>query len=101
MASLSAEGAAAAAQVEALPDEQKQAVVEKVVTANENLFPKGDAGRTRIWLTLLIGLFILGLAALIASTALALKDKDFSAVIALGTAIVGGVIGLFAKSPTS
>ncbi len=100
MATLSTAGAEAAAQIEALPDDQKKAAVEKVLTANEHLFPSGDKFRTEIWMTLLIGLFALGLAALIATVVLALKDKDFSAVIALGTAIVGGIIGLFAKSPT-
>ena len=100
MATLSTEGAAAAAQIEALPDEEKKAAVQKVMAANESLFPAGDEGRTTIWMTLLIGLFVLGISALIATVILALKGKDFSAVIALGTAIVGGVIGLFAKSPT-
>lgn len=36
---------------------------------------------------------------MIATVVLANNDKDFSVMAALGTAVVGGVIGLFAKSP--
>lgn len=99
MSSLSVDGELAVARVEALPAEEKKAAVEKIMTANEGLFPQKDKNRTMIWMTLLIGLFLLGLAALIGTVYLAHSDKDYAAIIALGTAIVSGVIGLFAKSP--
>jgi hypothetical protein len=36
----------------------------------------------------------------IATVVLAKNDEDFSAMAALGTAVVGGVIGLFTTRPT-
>lgn len=87
--------------VNALTDDDKKEAAQILQVANPDLFPKSDKDRMVIWLTLVIGMFVLAVAAVIASTVLALNKKDFSAVIALGTAVVGGLFGLFAKGPTS
>jgi len=50
---------------------------------------------------LLAGLFIIAIGAIIATVILDVKDKDGTAVIALASAVVAGVIGLFANPPTS
>lgn len=101
MAAMSDQARSVVESVENLSVVDKKAVVEGVREANPDLFPSGDGGRTTIWMTLLIGLFILGIGALAATAFLAYYDKEFSGVIALGTAIVGGVVGLFSKSPTT
>lgn len=97
---LSSEAATAAEAINALPTEdEKKAAVAEVRAMNPGIFPDDNKGRTLIWMTLLIGLFVLGGGAIWATVVLALAGKDFAAIIALGTAVVGGVIGLFAKSP--
>lgn len=101
MIMLTEQGLDAASQIDALPREQKKAAVAQVLAANPDLFPTGDGDRTRLWLTLLVGLQVLGLAALAATVVLSLEGEDVSAVVALVTAIVGGLIGLFARSPGS
>lgn len=52
-------------------------------------------------MTLLIGLFTTALVAVIAGVILATQDKDATAVVALASAVVAGVIGLFSNPPTS
>jgi len=101
MASLSTAAHDAFKQVNDLGDDDKKSAAQALLEANPDLFPKSDKARLRIWLTLVIGLFVLAITAVIASTVLALNGKDFSAVISLGTAVVGGLVGLFAKSPTA
>ena len=99
---LSDEAARAANQINSLAtDDEKKAAVQEVKALNPGLFPSDNSGRTAIWVVLLVGLFALGGGAIYATVVLALSGKDSAAVIALGTAVVGGVIGLFAKSPTS
>jgi hypothetical protein len=53
-----------------------------------------------IWLSLLWILAILGGGALAAGVVLVLNGKDASAVWPIVTAVVGGLIGLMAPSPT-
>ena len=101
MATLSNEAKEAVQKLSALPSEEIKGAVDEVKTANPSLFPVDDGKRTIIWMTLLIGLFVLGITAVIGTVYLAVAGKDFAAVIALGTAVVGGVIGLFSKSPVS
>jgi hypothetical protein len=84
-----------------LTDEDKKEAARVLQVANPEIFPQNDKDRMVIWLAMVIGMFVLAVAAVVASTILALNKKDFSAVIALGTAVVGGLFGLFAKGPTS
>lgn len=100
MAALSANAQNAVAQVQALPPEEQKAVVQQV-TANPDLFPRSDASRTKLWMTLLYGLFAVALGAIIATVVLQVMDEDGTAVVALATAAVAGDIGLFANPPTS
>ena len=99
---ISANAQQAVQHLQSLPPEDQRDAVATVMTANPDLFPHGDKARTNIWMTLLVGLFVLALAAIIATVILAWKDKEGgTAVVALATAIVAGVIGLFANPPTS
>lgn len=101
MAPLSDAANEAVTRVNALVGDDKARAAKAIKQANPDLFPVSDPARTRIWMTLLIGMFALGIVAVIASTILAMNGKDFSAVIALGSGVVGGLVGLFAKSPTA
>jgi|BarGraNGADG00312_1021997.scaffolds.fasta_scaffold81013_1 hypothetical protein len=101
MAALSNEAKDVVQRISALPSEEIKGAVEEVRTANPNLFPVDDGQRTVIWMTLLIGLFVLGITSILGTVYLAVAGKEFAAVIALGTAVVGGVLGLFSKSPVT
>ena len=81
-----------------VPESEKKDVVTQL---NAQIFPTGDKYRTQIWMLLLAGLFIIAIGAIIATVILDVKDKDGTAVIALASAVVAGVIGLFANPPTS
>jgi hypothetical protein len=95
---LSNEAVNAKSAVQSLTDEnEKKQVVEQL---NSETFPTDNAGRTLIWVILLVGLFVIAGAAIIAAANLG-SDKDPSAYIAVTSAVVAGVIGLFAKSPTT
>ena len=79
---------------------EKKKVVEETMAANPELFPSGDRYKTQLWLTLLGGLFLLALVAIICAVVLATEDKDATALVALASAVVAGVIGLFSNPPT-
>lgn len=79
------------------PDSRKS-VTAALASADPNWIPAGDAGRTKIWITLLIVLGAVTLAAIGATVWLYLEDKDGTAVIAVATLIVGGIFGLFSKA---
>jgi lipopolysaccharide export LptBFGC system permease protein LptF len=81
-----------------LPESEKRVLVEEL---NKDTYPRGDKYRTQIWQLLLGGLFVVALAAIIAAVILNVKNKDGTAVVALASAVVAGVIGLFANPPTS
>lgn len=98
MIALSAAAKSVSDSIDQLSPEDRRAVGE---AHRRDLFPEDDKSRTQIWVVLLIGLFVLGLAAIIGAIVFAMAGKDFAGVIAVGTAIVGGVIGLFSKSPAS
>lgn len=68
---------------------------------HDRYFPKQDNYKAQIWLLLLTGLFVLGLAAIVATIVLEVKDKDGTAVLALASAVIAGIIGPFANPPTS
>jgi len=86
--------------VNGLVDADKVEAARALQGANPDLFPNTDKDRLKIWLALVAGMFVLAITSVIAATVLAMNKKDFSAVIALGTAVVGGLFGLFAKGPT-
>lgn len=84
--------------VQALPQQEKQDLVRHL---NSQTFPSGDRYKTQIWLLLLGGLFLIAISAVVAAVILDVKGKDGTAVVALASAVVAGVIGLFATPPTA
>ena len=100
MAALSHDGEQALDATNRLTPEEKRKVVEEVLTANPGLLPSGDKYKVQLWLTLLGGLFLLALTAIICAVILAVEDKDTTALVALASAVVAGVIGLFSNPPT-
>lgn len=101
MANLSVGAQQAVQAVEELPAADKKPAVQEILRANRDLFPDNDSDRTKLWIVLLIGLFIVALSALVGSVILTLKTEDSTALVAIVSAVVAGVIGLFSKSPTS
>ena len=77
------------------------ALFRQVQRLNKDLWTTGDAHRTRLWLTLLGGLFAIAIVAIICAVYLAAKGEDATALVALASAVVAGVIGLFANPPTA
>ena len=100
MAALSQDGEQALFTTSRLPHDEQRKIVEELVTANPGLIPSGDKYKTQLWLMLLGGLFLLALVAIICSVVLATNDKGTTALISLASAVVAGVIGLFANPPT-
>lgn len=78
------------------PQEKKEAV-----DAVASMWPTGDRSKTMIWMTVLIGLIVIGLMALMSSAWLLHDGKDATAIVAVASAVVAGVFGLFAKSPAA
>lgn len=85
--------------IQGVPDEEKPALLQKVAEANPGWLPQSDASKTRIWVTLLAGLFVIALTAVVGAVVVALQSKDAASLFVLATAIVSGTIGLFSKSP--
>jgi hypothetical protein len=98
MTELTSEVQASVDQIKSASTDQQKAAA---AALNENLFPKDNHDRTIIWVLLLGGLFLIALAALIGAIVLDAKGKDQTAVIAVVSAVVAGVLGLFANSPAS
>lgn len=94
MALLSEDARSAKAQVQDLDPEEKKVVVREL---NESIFPKSDWQRTILWAILIIGLIAIAIIAIFVGAA----EDDADAYIAITTLVVGGVIGLFSKSPVS
>ena len=61
---------------------------------------QGDDNRTLIWVVLLVGLFLTAIISIFVAANLA-TGKDGTAYVAVTSAVVAGVFGLFAKSRTS
>ena len=103
MAALSQTGIDIVTATQTLPPEEKKEVVDQIVTSNPTLFRSDDWRRNQLWMVLLIGLFALALVAIISTVILKVNDgsNDTTALIAVATAIVAGVIGLFANPPTA
>lgn len=100
MAVQSIQGQQAVEAMESLPPEERRAAVREVLTANPGLVPEGDRYKTQLWFALLGGLFLLALVAIICAVVLATRDEDATALVALASAVVAGVIGLFSNPPT-
>ncbi len=100
MAALSNEGQQALYATSSLDHDEKRKVVEEILTANPGLLPSGDKYKTLLWLALLGGLFLLALVAIICAVILAKDGKGNTALVALASAVVAGVIGLFSNPPT-
>ncbi len=94
---LSDQAATAKTAIQDLTDAEKKKVVQQL---NSELFPADNVGRTLIWVILLVGLFTLAAISLIVAANLS-PDRDGTAYVSVTTAVAAGVIGLFAKSPTS
>ena len=84
-----------------LPDRMKKEAVSDIQAANPSLFPQGEGKRTMLWMTLFIGLFVVALTAIVCYVILTLKaaQSDTTALIAIVSAVVAGLIGLFANPP--
>lgn len=65
--------------------------------------PFNEHERMRIWMTLIIGVLFIALASIAAAVTLVVVGKPDLAAGAwpIATAAVAGIVGLFAKSPTS
>lgn len=94
-----AEGAYVA--FDALPEHEQRLLVAQVLETNPGWLPESEANKARLWLILLIGLFSIAIACVIAAVILILNGSDSAPALVIVTAVVAGVIGLFSKSPTA
>ncbi|MGO4592759.1 hypothetical protein AB4Z18_02960 [Leifsonia sp. 2TAF2] len=101
MSALSVAGSGALDAVNALPDADKKAVVDQVHEANPGLFPNTERAKFWLWLTMLIGVLVLGIISVLAALLLSGSKGDATPAWVLATAALTGVIGLFVKSPTN
>jgi hypothetical protein len=85
-----------------LPLAEQKEVINQILTANKDLWPVNEAEKTRIWMLLLGGLFAVALVAIICTVILETRSStnDTTALIAITSAVVAGVIGLFSNPPT-
>jgi hypothetical protein len=65
--------------------------------------PLAESDKMRLWMTLIIGVLVVALASIAAAVTLVVMGKPDLAAAAwpIATASVAGIVGLFAKSPTS
>jgi hypothetical protein len=65
--------------------------------------PLSEGDKMRLWMTLIIGVLFVALASIAAAVTLVVMGKPdlASAAWPIATASVAGIVGLFAKSPTS
>lgn len=91
---ISADAAAAKQQVDNLGEQDKRAVVREL---NAEIFPTGEGSRTLIWVILIAGLLAIAVVALLVAS----NEKNSDAYIAVSTLVIGGIIGLFSKSPVA
>jgi hypothetical protein len=85
-----------AAQLQALPEEDREAAAKELRGSMTPWIPASDSEKTRIWMTLIVGLLALAGLCVIGGTILAWKDRDAAALFAAVTGIVGLLVGLFA-----
>lgn len=81
----------------------KQAVVNEIRTANPELIPNDNRDKLRLWRMLFCLLGAIGVVLTIGAVICLVRDKDTAASILVTpvTAIITGMLGLFAASPTS
>lgn len=91
---MSAEASAAKDRVAGLDVKEKKAVVREL---NAEIFPTGEGSRTLIWVILIVGLLAIAIVALIVAS----SEKNSDAYLAVTTLVIGGIIGLFSKSPVT
>ncbi len=88
-----------------IPIQQPKSLVAKGETPHTDLaaMPLNEADNMRLWMTLIIGVLVVALASIAAAVTLVLMGKSDLAAAAwpIATASVAGIVGLFAKSPTS
>lgn len=99
MDDLTVSGQTAVQAMSDLPLAERRLAVDRLAQTDPDLLPKGDAERTKIWITLLGGLFLLAIASIVGAVVITLQGEEAAALFVLATAIVTGTIGLFAKSP--
>ncbi|MDL9978491.1 hypothetical protein [Microbacterium candidum] len=65
--------------------------------------PTDNREKMLLWMTLIIGVLVIALASIVAAVVLILQNKAdlASGAWPIATAAVAGIVGLFAKSPTS
>jgi hypothetical protein len=102
MAMLSTTGEQIVQATTQLPAAEQREVLNQILAANKDLRPAADAYNTRIWMLLLGGLFAVALVAIICTVVLEARDSanDTTALIAITSAVIAGVIGLFSNPPT-
>jgi len=85
----------------AAPPAQQEEMATQMQAGRPDLFSiDDDKSKEHIWITLLIGMFVLALASVGGTIALSLQGEETSALIAVATAVVAGLFGLFVNSPT-
>lgn len=83
-------------------DEQKQ-IVREVTEANPGLLPTVSADKARLWMALIIGVLVVAVIAIAGAVILSVMGhaETASASWPIASAAIAGLLGLFAKSPTS
>ena len=84
-----------------LSENDKQAVVQAAVEANPSWIPDDVASKRKIWMALIVGMLVLAAIAIVAAVVLTLSGKEFNSVLLIASAVVAGLLGLFAKSPAA
>ena len=103
MAILSTTGEQIVQAVRQLPPGEQRDVLDQILAGHADLRPADHTGNARIWMLVLGGLFAVALVAIICTVVLEARDNtnDTTALIAITSAVVAGVIGFFANPPTS
>ncbi len=91
------------ASILATSDEDQKQIVDSVLAVNPDFIPQSSRDRARLWLTLIIGVLAVAVLAMAAAVILTVLGRADNAAAAwpIATAALGGLLGLFAKSPTS
>jgi len=101
MVTLNAEAVNVQSALEDLPAAQKKALVQEVLEANPAWIPTTNKAKTTLWLTLIIGVLLVAIVAMLVALQMTSADADATAAWVVATAALTGIFGLFAKSPTA
>ena len=96
---LSPEAEGAYVAFDALSDHEKRVIVAQVLEANPELLPQHERTKGMLWMTLLVGLFLIAVLSIIVAAVLIVNGVDSAPMLVVVGAVVAGVIGLFSKSP--